>query len=179
MSIPLGLYDNLPVSISLLVKQGSDGFLLNLVETLYDTLKEEVGIVEKMGYWILSLANILLYILYPTQRCKLEKILFVWAIRINQTTRNRWGILGYICRESTMLEQKLPKLYLYLLLLFKYKLLWCQLPMVSRSVHSNRLVIQRSNGKRDTSPNIQLDNLLGGTKTSELVVKFVMNVRLI
>jgi amidase len=50
VSIPLGLYDNLPVSISLLVKQGSDGFLLNLVETLYDTLKEEVGIVEKMGY---------------------------------------------------------------------------------------------------------------------------------
>ncbi|KAM3752720.1 hypothetical protein ACB098_03G040800 [Castanea mollissima] len=49
VSIPLGLYDNLPVSISLLATHGSDGFLLNLVETLYDTLKEEVGIVEKMG----------------------------------------------------------------------------------------------------------------------------------
>ncbi|KAK7837389.1 amidase 1 [Quercus suber] len=50
VSIPLGLYDNLPVSISLLATHGSDGFLLNLVETLYDTLKEEVGIVEKMDY---------------------------------------------------------------------------------------------------------------------------------
>ncbi|KAM1387277.1 hypothetical protein ACFX2F_033630 [Malus domestica] len=43
VSIPLGLYDNLPVSVSLLAKHGSDGFLLNLVETLYDTLKEQVG----------------------------------------------------------------------------------------------------------------------------------------
>ncbi|TQD78376.1 hypothetical protein C1H46_036069 [Malus baccata] len=43
VSIPLGMYDNLPVSVSLLAKHGSDGFLLNLVETLYDTLKEHVG----------------------------------------------------------------------------------------------------------------------------------------
>ena len=71
--IPLGVYDNLPVSISLLAKHGSDEFLLNLVETLYDTLKEEVDIVEKMGYWILSLPNILLFILYPTQRYKIRR----------------------------------------------------------------------------------------------------------
>ncbi|KAM1095537.1 hypothetical protein ACFX2B_010267 [Malus domestica] len=43
VTIPLGMYDNLPVSVSLLAKHGSDGFLLNLVETLYDTLKEHVG----------------------------------------------------------------------------------------------------------------------------------------
>ncbi|TQD78380.1 hypothetical protein C1H46_036073 [Malus baccata] len=43
VSMPLGMYDNLPVSVSLLAKHGSDGFLLNLVETLYDTLKEHVG----------------------------------------------------------------------------------------------------------------------------------------
>ncbi|GMN22584.1 hypothetical protein TIFTF001_047456 [Ficus carica] len=43
VSIPLGKYDNLPVSVSLLAKHGSDGFLLNLVETLYDTLNEQVG----------------------------------------------------------------------------------------------------------------------------------------
>ncbi|KAB2630151.1 amidase 1-like [Pyrus ussuriensis x Pyrus communis] len=43
VSIPLGMCDNLPVSVSLLAKHGSDGFLLNLVETLYDTLKEQVG----------------------------------------------------------------------------------------------------------------------------------------
>ncbi|KAH9689033.1 Amidase 1 [Citrus sinensis] len=42
VSIPLGLHDNLPVAISLLAKHGSDGFLLNLVETLHDTLKEEL-----------------------------------------------------------------------------------------------------------------------------------------
>ena len=50
MSIPLGLYDNLPVAISLLAKHGSDGFLLNLVEIIYDTLQEEVGITEKRDY---------------------------------------------------------------------------------------------------------------------------------
>ncbi|KAL5566108.1 hypothetical protein UlMin_029272 [Ulmus minor] len=44
VSIPLGKYDGLPVSVSLLAKHGSDGFLLNLVETLYDTLKEQVGL---------------------------------------------------------------------------------------------------------------------------------------
>ncbi|KAM1994602.1 hypothetical protein PS2_010424 [Malus domestica] len=43
VSIPLGMCDNLPVSVSLLAKHGSDGFLLNLVETLYDTLKEHAG----------------------------------------------------------------------------------------------------------------------------------------
>ncbi|KDO59506.1 hypothetical protein CISIN_1g0442942mg, partial [Citrus sinensis] len=42
VSIPLGLHDNLPVAISLLAKHGSDGFLLNLVETLHNTLKEEL-----------------------------------------------------------------------------------------------------------------------------------------
>ncbi|KAH7543088.1 amidase 1 [Ziziphus jujuba] len=44
VSIPLGLYDNLPVSVSLLAKHGLDGFLLNLVETLYPTIKEELGL---------------------------------------------------------------------------------------------------------------------------------------
>ncbi|KAF5453999.1 hypothetical protein F2P56_023700 [Juglans regia] len=48
-----------------------------------------------------------------------------------------------------------------------------KIPMVSRSVYLNRLVFQRnSNGKRDTSPKIQLDNLPGGTKTFELLVRF-------
>ena len=50
VSIPLGLYDNLPVAISLLAKHGSDGFLLNLVESLYKNIQEEVGIAEKKGY---------------------------------------------------------------------------------------------------------------------------------
>jgi amidase len=48
--IPLGLFDNLPVSISLLAKNGSDGFLLNLVETLYHSQRRGVGLDEKMGY---------------------------------------------------------------------------------------------------------------------------------
>ncbi|GMY20040.1 amidase 1-like [Fagus crenata] len=50
VSIPLGLYNNLPVAISLLAKHGSDGFLLNLVEIIYDTLQEEVGITAKRDY---------------------------------------------------------------------------------------------------------------------------------
>ncbi|KAF3454451.1 hypothetical protein FNV43_RR04898 [Rhamnella rubrinervis] len=41
VNIPLGMYDDLPVSISLLAKHGSDGFLLNLIETLYVTIEEQ------------------------------------------------------------------------------------------------------------------------------------------
>ncbi|KAI3863970.1 hypothetical protein MKW98_031562 [Papaver atlanticum] len=49
VSLPLGKYDNLPVSISLIAKHGADGFLLSLVETLYGTLQEQVEIAEKSG----------------------------------------------------------------------------------------------------------------------------------
>uniref|UniRef100_A0A9I9DAR4 Amidase domain-containing protein n=1 Tax=Cucumis melo TaxID=3656 RepID=A0A9I9DAR4_CUCME len=41
VSIPLGLYNGLPVSISLVANHGSDGFLLNVVHSLYNTLEEE------------------------------------------------------------------------------------------------------------------------------------------
>ncbi|KAF8038734.1 hypothetical protein BT93_B1321 [Corymbia citriodora subsp. variegata] len=47
VSIPMGLHDNLPISMSLVARDGADGFLLDLVETLYESLKEEVAIVEK------------------------------------------------------------------------------------------------------------------------------------
>ncbi|XP_058183287.1 amidase 1-like isoform X3 [Rhododendron vialii] len=50
VSIPLGTYDNLPVSVSLLAKHGSDGLLLNLVETLYGTLKEQIDIAQELSY---------------------------------------------------------------------------------------------------------------------------------
>lgn len=41
VSIPLGMHENLPISISLLAKHGSDGFLLNVVESVYATLKQQ------------------------------------------------------------------------------------------------------------------------------------------
>ncbi|KAH6763547.1 amidase 1 [Perilla frutescens var. hirtella] len=41
VSIPLGVYDDLPIAVSLVAKHGSDGFLLNFVETLHKTLKEQ------------------------------------------------------------------------------------------------------------------------------------------
>ncbi|CAH1436808.1 unnamed protein product [Lactuca virosa] len=50
VTIPLGKYEDLPVSVSMLANHGSDGFLLNLVETIYDTLKEQVSIAEKVNY---------------------------------------------------------------------------------------------------------------------------------
>ncbi|GJR50526.1 amidase 1 [Tanacetum coccineum] len=50
VSIPLGKYKGLPVSVSFMAKHGSDGFLLNLVEALYDTLKEQTEIAEKLSY---------------------------------------------------------------------------------------------------------------------------------
>ncbi|KAL2325494.1 hypothetical protein Fmac_024552 [Flemingia macrophylla] len=39
VSIPLGMYNGLPVSISLLARHGADRFLLHLVESLYDSIK--------------------------------------------------------------------------------------------------------------------------------------------
>lgn len=48
VSVPLGRYDDLPVSVSLLAKHGADGFLLNVVEALGGVLKEQVDIAEKL-----------------------------------------------------------------------------------------------------------------------------------
>ncbi|XP_054800743.1 amidase 1 [Prosopis cineraria] len=42
VNIPLGIHDDLPVSVSLVATHGADGFLLNLVECLYDLLKQEI-----------------------------------------------------------------------------------------------------------------------------------------
>ncbi|XP_043719848.1 amidase 1-like [Telopea speciosissima] len=50
VSIPLGMHDNLPVAVSLLAKHGADGFLLNLVEALDGSLKEQIEIAQNMSY---------------------------------------------------------------------------------------------------------------------------------
>ncbi|RXH78401.1 hypothetical protein DVH24_001919 [Malus domestica] len=47
-----------------------------------------------------------------------------------------------------------------------------KLPMAMRSGYLNRLVLQRISVGRDASPRIQLDNLPGGAKVFESVVKF-------
>ncbi|RWR76662.1 amidase 1 [Cinnamomum micranthum f. kanehirae] len=49
VTIPLGMYNNLPVAVSLLARHGGDQLLLNLVHTIYGTLKEQVGGVEKLS----------------------------------------------------------------------------------------------------------------------------------
>ncbi|KAJ4957140.1 hypothetical protein NE237_013923 [Protea cynaroides] len=50
VSIPLGTYDNLPVSVSLVAKHGADSFLLNLVEQLHGSLKEQIEIAQGMSF---------------------------------------------------------------------------------------------------------------------------------
>ncbi|XP_010549880.1 PREDICTED: amidase 1 [Tarenaya hassleriana] len=42
VSIPLGLHENLPVSVSMVAKHGSDGLLLNLVEALWKDIGPQV-----------------------------------------------------------------------------------------------------------------------------------------
>ncbi|XP_042517123.1 amidase 1-like [Macadamia integrifolia] len=49
VNIPLGMYDNLPVAVSLLAKHGADGFLLNLVEKLDGSLKEQIDIAQRIS----------------------------------------------------------------------------------------------------------------------------------
>ncbi|KAL5982562.1 Amidase 1 [Asimina triloba] len=48
VSIPLGMYNGLPVAVSLIARHGSDMFLLNLVKTLCSTLKEQAEIAEQL-----------------------------------------------------------------------------------------------------------------------------------
>ncbi|KAK1279006.1 Amidase 1 [Acorus gramineus] len=43
VTIPLGMLDDLPVAVSLLARHGDDLFLLNLVQTLNDSLKEQAS----------------------------------------------------------------------------------------------------------------------------------------
>ncbi|WOH14384.1 hypothetical protein DCAR_0933903 [Daucus carota subsp. sativus] len=49
VSIPLGTHNDLPVSVSLVAKHGCDGFLLNFVESLYETIQEQVEIAEQLS----------------------------------------------------------------------------------------------------------------------------------
>lgn len=42
VSIPLGMYENLPISVSLMSKHGSDMFLLNILENIHGSLKEHL-----------------------------------------------------------------------------------------------------------------------------------------
>ncbi|XP_020274793.1 amidase 1 isoform X3 [Asparagus officinalis] len=48
VTIPLGMHNNLPVSISLVAKHGADHFLLNLADSLYATMREQARTVWKM-----------------------------------------------------------------------------------------------------------------------------------
>lgn len=40
VSIPLGMYNDLPISVSLVARNGADGFLLHLVESIYDNIEK-------------------------------------------------------------------------------------------------------------------------------------------
>ncbi|KAK4377554.1 hypothetical protein RND71_003850 [Anisodus tanguticus] len=42
VNIPLGIQDNLPISVSLLANHGSDWFLLNVVEAIHNVLQEQI-----------------------------------------------------------------------------------------------------------------------------------------
>lgn len=48
VSVPLGVHDGLPVSVSLVAKHGADGFLLHVAQTLHSALKEQASIVWKV-----------------------------------------------------------------------------------------------------------------------------------
>ena len=43
VSIPLGMRNGLPVSVSLVARHGADHFLLNVAEELYQTLIDEAA----------------------------------------------------------------------------------------------------------------------------------------
>jgi len=47
VTIPLGVYEKLPVSVSFITRQGHDLFLLDTVHTMYASLQEQVDIAMK------------------------------------------------------------------------------------------------------------------------------------
>ncbi len=44
VSLPVGKYENAPLAVSLLARQGSDRFLLDTVVALYSTIQEEAKV---------------------------------------------------------------------------------------------------------------------------------------
>ncbi|XP_026386779.1 outer envelope protein 64, chloroplastic-like [Papaver somniferum] len=49
VSIPLGLHEKCPVSVSFVARHGADRFLLDTVQTMYATLQEQADIAVKSG----------------------------------------------------------------------------------------------------------------------------------
>ncbi|XP_057758318.1 translocon at the outer membrane of chloroplasts 64-like isoform X1 [Arachis stenosperma] len=47
VTIPLGIYEKCPVSVSLIARHGNDCFLLDTLQTMYSTLQEQVDIAAK------------------------------------------------------------------------------------------------------------------------------------
>lgn len=47
VTVPLGLHDKCPVSVSLIARHGGDRFLLDTVQTMYASLQEQVEIYAK------------------------------------------------------------------------------------------------------------------------------------
>ncbi|KAG0499435.1 hypothetical protein HPP92_004126 [Vanilla planifolia] len=44
VTLPLGVHEKLPMSVSLIAKHGSDRFLLDIVQAMYSTLQDQTGI---------------------------------------------------------------------------------------------------------------------------------------
>jgi len=48
--LPLGFHDKCPVSVSFLARHGADRFLLDTVQTMYKSLKEEAEAASKATF---------------------------------------------------------------------------------------------------------------------------------
>lgn len=47
VTVPLGFYEKLPVSVSFIARHGGDHFLLNTVQSMYATLHEQIDLAMK------------------------------------------------------------------------------------------------------------------------------------
>ncbi|XP_020091199.1 outer envelope protein 64, chloroplastic isoform X2 [Ananas comosus] len=47
VTVPLGLYEKCPVSVSFIARNGGDRFLLDTIQTMYSTLQEQIDVVQK------------------------------------------------------------------------------------------------------------------------------------
>lgn len=47
VTVPLGYHDKCPISVSFIVRQGGDRFLLDTVQTMYPSLQEQADLLAK------------------------------------------------------------------------------------------------------------------------------------
>ena len=79
MTIPLGVYEKLPVSVSFIARQGRDHFLLDTSHTMHASLQEQVDIAMRSNISNSSISK------EESAEITKEKVSSFFYIKLNST----------------------------------------------------------------------------------------------